>query len=265
MSVGSFYSAGQITIAGPAAMDDGLVINNNQFICNPVATFNSNVAGTNFNASSNVKAGNSILGLGYLDLYDNNTPSVQFFSTAGTAYQGYIQYTPSISSSNSYINGIDNFILSIGSPQTEVIYFNRNGIVIAGATGNPYNAGLIFPDGTKQTTGYASDERLKKNITPLSNGIEMIKNLNPVNFQWNPESPLANDDPKWSNTAIQVGFLAQEIENIIPTAVIDNGKFYQLDSTQIIPYLVKANQELSAQISALSNAVAILQSKLPTS
>ena len=114
------------------------------------------------------------------------------------------------------------------------------------------SSGIRFSDGSMQYTAYTSDERLKKNIEPLANaGVEMMNNLKPVTFQWNPESPLANKDPKWSDPSAQVGFLAQDVQTLIPTAVIDNGTFLQLDPTKIIPYLVKAVQELSAQVAAL--------------
>ena len=237
-------------------------------------TFNNNVTATNINATSDLKAGDSVLGGGYLDLYDNNTPSVQFFSTAGTAYQGYIQYAPPALSTNSYINEVENFIFSVGQSQLEVIYFNQNGIVIAGkANTNTYNAGLIFPDGTKQTTAYTtpSDASLKTNVVSLANSLTTINNLMPISYNYlaNACANVGLNLPNSVMNTTQNGFVAQDLMNIIPNAVFDNGKYKEVDMIEIIPFLVGAIQTLSAQnanmantIISLSNTITTLQAKM---
>jgi hypothetical protein len=52
-----------------------------------------------------------------------------------------------------------------------------------------------------------SDARLKENVTTLSGGVDLIKQLRPVSFDW-------IDDGQAS-----IGFIAQEVETVIPTAV----------------------------------------------
>ena len=93
-----------------------------------------------------------------------------------------------------------------------------------------------------------SDATAKENITSLStekagSTIEKIKKLNGVNYNW-------RDD---GNQKLQAGFLAQEVEAVIPEAVFTN------DSTQnkslaysaLIPYLVEAIKEQQAEIETL--------------
>ena len=57
------------------------------------------------------------------------------------------------------------------------------------------------------------------------------------------------------------GFIAQEIEEIIPHAVVSDNEFLALKELQIIPYLAKAIQELSKQVTDLKNQIISLQNK----
>ncbi len=108
-----------------------------------------------------------------------------------------------------------------------------------------YNtAGTSFIDIQCKTVLENSDATAKENITSFStSAIEKIKKLNGVNYNWK------NDGSR----KLQAGFLAQEVEAVIPEAVFTN------DSTQnkslayssLIPYLVEAIKEQQAEIEAL--------------
>jgi hypothetical protein len=106
----------------------------------------------------------------------------------------------------------------------------------------------------------ASDLRLKRNITTITDGLDKILNLNPVKFNWI-ENYVSSEENK-----DMFGFIAQEIQKIIPEAVesfadgnlitvgntiIDNP--LRVNEKFIIPILVKAIQELSAKITQLEN------------
>lgn len=99
--------------------------------------------------------------------------------------------------------------------------------------------------------GSLSDERLKKDIKPIDKekAIEQIKKLRSVEFNWNENSLI--DDPR-----LQLGFIAQEVEKVIPEAVIagNAGDVYLLDKQVIIPVLVAAVQELTERLERLENA-----------
>jgi hypothetical protein len=98
-----------------------------------------------------------------------------------------------------------------------------------------------------------SDYRLKNNVTPIENALSTIKALNPVSFKW--------IDGREDN-----GFLAHEIQTIIPNcvtgekdAINEDGtpKYQQMDNSGVIPFLVKAIQELQAEIQSLKSQLKV--------
>lgn len=121
-----------------------------------------------------------------------------------------------------------------------------------------------------------SDARIKKDVRSLGDGLEVLKKLRPVTYQYNPKkTPVGLGD---QNLGTRIGFIAQEVEEVLPEAVRDvpvpydpEGVFKKtvdgeevvirkedfgetiktIQSEQIIPVLVKAIQELSARVEAL--------------
>tara|TARA_R100000353_G_scaffold63461_1_gene49757 strand:- start:166 stop:1227 length:1062 start_codon:yes stop_codon:yes gene_type:complete len=96
-----------------------------------------------------------------------------------------------------------------------------------------------------------SDIGLKENITEISSGLDVVNQLNPVDFDWkNPAKGRSS------------GFIAQEIELILPNNV--SGEDYNeeddtsmgkaINTIGIVAHLTKAIQELSAKVTALENA-----------
>jgi hypothetical protein len=106
-----------------------------------------------------------------------------------------------------------------------------------------------------------SDERLKKNITPMTGSLNTIAALRPVNFEYK------SDDHFSYLPGIQRGFIAQEVQNVIPQWVhtADDG-YYYLDQTGYEALIVDAIQELRAekntQIKQLKTENQILQARL---
>jgi hypothetical protein len=86
-------------------------------------------------------------------------------------------------------------------------------------------------NGTIQT----SDARLKENIQPLDYGLQTVAQLRPVSYRW-------KDNPAGD---AHLGFLAQEVQALIPEAVHDagNGQPLGMQYSELIPVLVKAIQE----------------------
>ena len=119
--------------------------------------------------------------------------------------------------------------------------------------------GTITSDGSVMIYGGQSDYRLKENITPITNAITKINNLNPVNFDWK-ESGVNSD-----------GFLAHEAQTVIPYAVTGvkdevntgtnlgeeqtNGepKYQMMDYAKLVPLLTAALQEQQALIEDLKS------------
>ncbi len=97
------------------------------------------------------------------------------------------------------------------------------------------------------------------------NALDKLNQLRVVDFNWNDPS-----DKSFNNRNVRgkwTGLIAQEVVDIIPTMVnaprkesdlsIDNEAtdgFWQIDHSATIPILIKAIQELSAEVEALKAA-----------
>ena len=109
-----------------------------------------------------------------------------------------------------------------------------------------------------------SDATEKKNISSITNGIEKIKQLNPVQYEWLSED--YDDD-------IHFGFIAQEVESVLPEIVLaprtlegDDDEYspeesnkYNIRQSELVSYLTAALQEAIAKIETLEEKVAALE------
>lgn len=87
----------------------------------------------------------------------------------------------------------------------------------------------------------ASDERLKKNIKDISYGLYEIEKLRPVSYNF-----------KKGDDQTKLGFIAQETKDVLPE-IVDGSEDtnYGISYDEVIPVLVKAVQELSAEVKKL--------------
>ena len=106
---------------------------------------------------------------------------------------------------------------------------------------------------TSTSISAISDESLKENIRDLDKGLETINALQPRRFDW--KNGDGNDI---------MGFVAQEVEGVLPELVHDYK--YSEEETKLglkmgdmVPSMVKAIQELSAQVNELKAEVAALK------
>lgn len=97
-----------------------------------------------------------------------------------------------------------------------------------------------------------SDIRIKENITPVTSGLDKLTQLNPVMFSYKKDA---------LTTPNKYGLIAQELELVIPEVVAKNeGLIEGIDElrsvayTNLIPVLIKAIQELKAEIDTLKAA-----------
>jgi hypothetical protein len=110
---------------------------------------------------------------------------------------------------------------------------------------NSLGTGLVYSNGGVLTSTNPSDERLKDNITDISWGLSDILKLRPVSYNW-------KDDK--INQGVQFGFIAQEVQDVMPEAIKEFGddvKYLGLEKDAIYATLVKAIQELKAEIDEL--------------
>jgi len=152
-------------------------------------------------------------------------------------------------------------------------------------TTNTGNA--MIASGDMQVTGTftnPSDRKLKKNIQPLENALEIVLKLKPTtyNMRWNEEKYKKVGFAKKP----QFGFIAQELETVLPNLVkndvihlnnsiytkkqlekkpelhkerSDTEKIKSVNYIQLIPLLTKAIKEQQEQIEKLKEAIIALK------
>jgi len=113
---------------------------------------------------------------------------------------------------------------------------------------------------TSTTISGISDARLKENINTISDGLNTVKQLNPITYTFK-NLPICDD-----GEVQHYGFLAQEVQNILPTLVSeglnkadDGSKYLTLKMGDILPIMVKAIQELNAKVDAQAAEIATLK------
>jgi hypothetical protein len=113
-----------------------------------------------------------------------------------------------------------------------------------------YGAGGIAVWSTGTAT---SDYILKRNIKPTEmDGIDTLKKINVIDFQWKADTDLHDGG------VIHTGFVAQEIENVIPDAVYSpSGSTKLLHKEELVPTLVKALQEAVHRIEELEKRLLV--------
>jgi len=133
----------------------------------------------------------------------------------------------------------------------DAIYIPANGKVGIGCTDPQYTLhviGDIASSATVRTTNAVvtgaitscSDVRYKKDIAPLQNVLSNVMKLQGVNYKWKKDE---FKDKNFSD-ALQIGFIAQEIEKIYPEVVLTDVDGYKsVDYSRLTPILVEALKE----------------------
>ena len=129
------------------------------------------------------------------------------------------------------------------------------------------NLGSVFNYQNTTTWQQTSDIRIKENINTIENALNVITSLNPVSFNYKQEFAEKNnwDDIMKLNN---IGFIAQEFENVFPKYVYTKEytlgdtpieDFKSIDTGHLVPYLVKAIQELSSKNTSLEERLTALE------
>jgi hypothetical protein len=161
--------------------------------------------------------------------------------------------SPRITGGLGYLN------FQLGSSNQSYIFYNNAGTAIAA---------FDAPGGCRNASGTwaaFSDERLKRNVNAYTRGLDAIKQLEPIYFQYNELMGSLGDD-QW-----HYGFSAQQVEPIMPElcgeSIIhrpldadpaqngDPGATYMtVDPTRSIFAVINALKEIDARLAALEDA-----------
>ena len=209
---------------------------------------------------------------GYLQLragWQSNSGYIEYYQSNGTR-KGYIGYGGDTvafqlvsegdrniefatnTGTQMTITSIGNIGIGTGTPSVKLqvmnggqstarIYGNNNAIITDWPSG--WGGGLntfdiscasIYYNGLAQR----SDIRKKDNVNPYTRGLSEVLQLRPVSFNWKEYNP----------TETQYGFIAQEVEAIIPEIVNEDSEGYKNIKDAYVPILVNAIKELQNQI-----------------
>jgi hypothetical protein len=188
-------------------------------------------------------SGSSNSGIGYLALYENTNG--EFNTAIGNQAAGQRANSNTTGSNNTFIG---NEAVGASATASNVITLGNSSI----ATIRAQVTGI---------TGF-SDIRDKTNIMPLNYGIDFIKKLNPVSFDWD-----MRDGGKIGIS--EIGFIAQELQQAqidsrinIPNLVYDiNPDKLEASYGVLIPIIVKALKEQQALIDELKQRILNLENK----
>jgi len=223
----------------------------------------------------------------------NRTPTAgDFFSAQGSAARpwvinGYSTLTTGGAlfaySSNTSI-GLNNFEGITAGTYSGVWGLQNTtstGYGVWGGTNRVNNQWGLYTDDNCFALGYfvPSDERLKKDVQPITNAIDDIMKLEAVTYKWDMEkNPTFGFDAE----VLNYGFLAQDLNSVFPELVAENSiaapvahpqvlrgdntgadyKFSSVNYTSLIPINIQATKEQQLLIEELQNTVKELQQRL---
>lgn len=97
-----------------------------------------------------------------------------------------------------------------------------------------------------------SDKNYKINISNINNGLDKVRKINPVYYNYDTLNYSANN----FSSRKQIGFIAQNIDSLIPEAVgKDNSGLLNLDYSRLVPVLWQAVKQLDSLNSQLKNQI----------
>ena len=144
-----------------------------------------------------------------------------------------------------------NFIVANKASTAESFRISTTGNVGIGTTAPDYwlkvvsgaTNGHVASDGTWSN---ASDSRIKQNVTDLSDSLDKVMSMRPISYDLISESPSALGDGR------HLGFIAQEMEQILPQVVdTDSSGMKSISYAVLAPVLTQAIQQQQAQINSL--------------
>jgi len=121
--------------------------------------------------------------------------------------------------------------------------------------GTTYVGGINY-DNTSTSLATSSDIRLKKDVIDAPSAINVTTSIRVVSHGW-----------KHDEATVRYGFVAQELINVAPEAVMqgDDGeeieKTWTVDYARLVPMLVKTIQEQQALITTLTARIEALEAK----
>jgi hypothetical protein len=183
---------------------------------------------------------------------DSNVPTIGL-RTNGSGILTTDGFDLQFASSNTFLFNRENGYMAFGTNNDERMQIASGGAV---TINNLAGINDVGADANGKLQAATSDMNLKNTIENSPFGLNEILLLNPVTFLYNDTNRKIDSNVK------EVGFIAQDVFDIIPYAVSSTGTGdLQLDYRAITATLVKAIQEQQALIKALEQRIINLENK----
>ena len=96
-----------------------------------------------------------------------------------------------------------------------------------------------------------SDARLKTNVQNIENALDTVLALRGVKYKWK--------DKERFGDVTEVGFLAQEVDPLIPEVVRKGGEYWALNTPNMLAYVVEAIKDMWSKVTIIKDDVDVLK------
>ena len=260
---GQFYkdASGNVgigTTAGTTTVSSGLAINNATAANYPgLEIQTAGVTRMYFNAN-NAASYISSVGTNPLAIYTNGAERMRIDSSGNLLVGTTTSGTSKVQVSQTATGSVAGYYQNTGSSMVSVLDAD------SGTTNGTYTRyitsglvrGSVSYNGTLTVYSTTSDQRLKENIVDCGSGLAKLANVKIHAFDW-----------KESKQHTDFGVIAQELYEISPECVVkgDDEKeieqTWSVDTSGLVPAMIKAIQELNAKLEAQALEIATLKAK----
>jgi hypothetical protein len=181
----------------------------------------------------------------FVSVNQGGSAGIEFTDELGFSQIGYLRWTHSDGNTATNTGQSGNASFVIGSTEADNVIGFNSGMT---DTGYGNNRGSIKYTSSGTTYNTSSDRRLKENIELITDGKEKLLAMKPSTFNF------INDE----NKTKMHGFIAQEMQEVIPEAVSD-GTTMGMDYGRITPVIVAALQDALKEIEELKMKIQNLE------
>ena len=224
------------------------VVQLNEYPSKPIETDYSNI--------------NNILGIDA----DGNVVNVDPSAILGTQTDSVIYRHDGTLTQERYMTMDGNDLNFLGATASDSVVITANGQVGIGTgtitTGTANGVRLhVNGDILAMQVHSSSDERFKKNIAPVSNALDKVMAIDGVTYEFRNDEFKNRDFP----TTTQLGFIAQNVEEVVPHVVKTDGQGYKsVDYSKLTALLNEAIKEQQKEINSQKELITAQQNAIST-
>ncbi len=206
---------------------------------------------------------NNILGIDA----DGNVINISATSILGTEEDSVIYRHNGTLSNERFMTMAGNDLNFVGATAADSVVITADGRILIGrgtvTPGNTANGIRLDVNGDILAIQVhsSSDERFKKNISPIGSALDKVMSIEGVTYDFRVDEFSDRNFP----TTKQVGFIAQNVEEVLPEVVRTNGDGYKaVDYAKVTALLNEAIKEQQNQISTQAEIIKSQEKQLAT-